>query len=287
MPKNTIIVLLTLFLILQSGFSLAESYTDPVTGMEFVLIPGGCYKMGSSEGNNDEKPVHEACVDGFWMGKYEVTNAQYRRFRPEHDSRDYMGDSMDGDDQPAVYVSWEDAMEFAKWLSGKSSENYRLPTEKEWEYAARAGTTGDRYWSGPDTQACSHANVYDRSCAVKNKFNWPPFDCDDGYPVTAPVGSFKPNGFGLYDMLGNVWEWCSDRYDRKSYAGRSDKKEGLPALQRVLRGGSWFNAPASLRSSNRGRNTPDYRIGSVGFRLVRMEKQPKKESDNNSADDLK
>ncbi|MBW2050537.1 MAG: formylglycine-generating enzyme family protein, partial [Deltaproteobacteria bacterium] len=118
------------------------TWTDPVTGMEFVWVEGGCFEMGSTSGDSDEKPVHQVCLDGFWMGKYEVTNRQFRLFRPGHDSRDYKGHSLNGENQPAVYVSWEDAKAFAQWLTRKNGERYtfRLPTEAQWEYACRGGT---------------------------------------------------------------------------------------------------------------------------------------------------
>jgi len=179
----------------------SSTWVEPVTDMEFARIPKGCFEMGSSSGHEDEKPVHEVCVDGFWMGKYEVTNRQYKKFKSGHDSKDYDGNSLDGDSQPAVYVSWEDAKAFAKWLTDKSGgrHEFRLPTEAEWEYACRAGTDTARYWGNDPDDACKYANVADQT--AKQKWDWTIHNCDDGHAVTAPVGSFEPNGFKLHKAI--------------------------------------------------------------------------------------
>ena len=256
---------------------IAREWSDPTTGMEFVWIESGCFQMGSPDSeagrNDDEGPVHEVCVDGFYMGKYEVTNAQYRQFKREHDSGDYQGHSLNNDDQPAVEVSWEDAREFADWLTEQSDGNaaFRLPTEAEWEYAARAGTPTARFWGDDPDAACAYANVADQT-AQQQWEDWTIHDCDDGYAVSAPVGSFRPNAFGLYDMLGNVWEWCADTYHGSyadapadgSFRGNLDDEKA-----KLLRGGSWFDFPPLVRSANRDRFSPGLRASDVGVRLVR------------------
>ena len=112
-----------------------RTWKEPVTGMEFVWIPGGEFMMGSNNGDSNEKPVHKVRLDGFWMGKYEVTNGQYRQYKSSHDSKSYKGVSLNGDRQPAVYVSWDDAKEFVKWLNRKSGNAFALPAEAQWEYA--------------------------------------------------------------------------------------------------------------------------------------------------------
>ncbi len=240
------------------------------TGMEFVWIPGDTFEMGCLKGDtecgSDEKPPHTVTLDGFWMGKYEVTNTQYRRWQRNHDSQSYEGHSLNGDSQPAVYVSWEDATAFADWL-GK----FRLPTEAEWEYAARAGTTTSRFWNNNPADACRYANVHDLTSKRVNKFDWTQHECDDGYAVTAAIGSFSPNKFGLYDMLGNVWEWCADIYDSDAYKKHSSRNPLVSSggSNRVLRGGSWRHVPGYVRSADRFALTPSFRSDNVGLRLVR------------------
>jgi formylglycine-generating enzyme required for sulfatase activity len=266
-----------IFLLLAYPVSvLAEAhYTDPTTGMEFVSIKGGCFQMGDSVGDGDrnERPVHEVCVSSFSIGKYEVTNAQYKKFKPSHKSESSEGFSQDQDNQPVVNVSWEDAVAFAKWQSQQSGQTYRLPTEAEWEFAARAGTTTSRYWGNNPDEACKYANVADLT-AKKKRPTWTTFFCDDGYVVSAPVGSFKPNSYGLYDMLGNVWEWCEDTYNSEAY---SKLPKDNPVYQgageyRVMRGGGWSNGPLGIRSSHRVGLSPDFGHHALGFRLVKVKK---------------
>ncbi|MGV8073954.1 MAG: SUMF1/EgtB/PvdO family nonheme iron enzyme [Syntrophobacteraceae bacterium] len=253
-------------------------WKEPVSGMEFVWVPAGCFLMGSpqTEPNRDvdEGPVHEVCVKGYWLGKTEVTNGQYRKFQPDHSSRNYEGHSLNGDTQPAVYVSWEDARSFAQWLMEQNGGQYkfRLPTEAEWEYAARAGSQAARYWGDDPVRACEFENVADQS--AKKLWNWEEtHDCDDGYAATAPVASFQPNVFGLYDMLGNVWEWCEDVYSVEMYANY-DRNSPVNldisrGPDRVVRGGFWHAGPQSVRSSDRGSGLPTAMNDDLGFRLVR------------------
>lgn len=259
-----------------SEASPGETWQDPVTGMEFVWVPKGCYQMGSNSGEkgryDDEGPVHYVCVDGVWMGKYEVTNTQYRKYKSSHNSKDYKGKSLNGNNQPAVYISWDDAKAFAKWLSRQNGGKYefRLPTEAEWEYAARAGTRTARYWGEDPDDACRYANVKDKT--AKKSFNWSSIhDCDDGHAVTASVGSFQPNAFGLYDILGNVWEWCEDIYDKNAYSGHSRNNPIVTAggSRRVIRGGSWNVAPRYVRSADRYNRSPGSRRYYLGFRFLR------------------
>ena len=254
-----------------------KEWTDPVTGMEFVWVPEGCFNMGSPQSESgrysDEGPVHEVCVDGYWMGKYEVTNEQYRKYQSGHNSKDYKGRTLNDGNQPAVYVSWNDAKEFAKWLTRQSNNRYefRLPTEAEWEYADRAGTTTSRYWGKDPDDACQYANVYDQTSKRINKFKRKHHNCDDGYAVTSPAGSFKPNAFGLYDMLGNVWEWCEDIYSKNAYRKhqRNNPIYTEGGSDRVIRGGSWLNGPRYVRSADRGWGEPGGRFSFIGFRLLR------------------
>jgi len=252
-------------------------WRDPATGMEFVWVSKGCFKMGSPSGEkdrfSDEGPVHEVCVDGFWIGKYEVTNKEYRKFKSNHNSKDYKGKSLNAHNQPAVYVSWDDAKAFAKWLTQKNEGRYtfRLPTEAEWEYAARAGTKTVRYWGDDPDDACRYANVHDQTSKRINKFSWQNHNCDDGYAVTSPVGSFQPNDFGLYDMIGNVWEWCEDMYSKNAYSNhrRNNPINTGGGSLRVARGGRWYSGARVCRSAVRSDLTPGLGDDLLGFRLLR------------------
>lgn len=252
-----------------------KSFIERLTGMEFIRVKGGCFQMGSvlSERNRDpdEGPVHQVCVDSFYMGKFEVTNGQYRLKVADHDSGAYNNLNVNGDWQPVLNISWLEAASYAAWLSEKTGMKFRLPTEAEWEYAARAGTSTARPWGNSPDAACGYANVLDKtSKRINTAMTLTPHNCDDGFPVTAPVGSKKPNAFGLYDMLGNVWEPCSDWYRRDYYAfsqGRNPKGAGA-GNTRVLRGGSWSNEPRKVRVANRGSITPALRDALLGIRLV-------------------
>jgi formylglycine-generating enzyme required for sulfatase activity len=267
---GTLVVLL-LFAYVQAAHT-QTSYTDPLTGMEFISIKGGCYQMGDSSGGGDpsERPVHEVCVSDFFIGKFEVTNAQYKKFNPQHDSGICQKSSLNDDNQPVVHVSSEDAVAFAEWFSRKSGQTFRLPTEAEWEYAARAGSNKSRFWGNNPDEACTYANVADIT-SKKRRGKWTSFNCDDGYLVSAPVGSFKPNGYGLHDMLGNVWEWCQDTYDSEAYTKLPKDNpvyEGSGEY-RSMRGGGWSNGPRGIHSAHRVGLEPDFGHHALGFRLVK------------------
>jgi formylglycine-generating enzyme required for sulfatase activity/serine/threonine protein kinase len=281
--------------------------TDPITGMEFVWVPKVCFQMGQTEAEKQyllkevgekkykklferELPRHEICNDGFWMAKTEVTRGQFKQFIKETAYRtdaeeegsawvfdkdadfpwielpgfnwEITGFSQD-DSHPVVCVSWNDVREFIKWLNNKSGRKFVLPTEAQWEYAARGGTDFMRFWGANDAEACKYANVADKD-------NWiTSFPCSDGYEYTSPVGKYKPNPFGLYDMLGNVWEWCEDVYDKNAYSkhDRNNPVVTAGSFYRVFRGGSWNNNSGIVRAARRGRGYANYRDSGVGFRL--------------------
>ena len=206
-------------------------------GPEMVELQAGRFLMGSNERYN-EKPVHEVIISKpFALSKYEVTFAEYDVFA-RATGRELLPDRGGGrGNRPVIGLNWEDAQAYTEWLSQVTGRPYRLPSEAEWEYAARAGSTTRYSWG--DDVGRNHAN-----CARA---------CEDNHKYTAPVGSFKPNAFGLYDMHGNVWEWVQDCWN--------DNYEGAPAdgsaweadgcKSRVVRGGSWGHGPANLRSSSR------------------------------------
>jgi formylglycine-generating enzyme len=264
-----------------------DVWKEPVTGMAFVWVPGGCFMMGQTDSEKQylikdagqetydkyfkrELPRHEVCVDGFWMGKYEVTNRQYRKYKSGHDSKSYKGVNLNGDDQPVVEVSWEDAKAFIQWLNTRTGQRFALPTEAQWEYAARGGTQSFRFWGDRADDACRYANVYDTTGKAKFNFSWSHHNCNDGYAGTAPVGRFQPNAYGLHDMLGNVWEWCEDVFDEKAYSKQTRNNPVVTSggTARVYRGGSWFNIPWLVRAAYRDWNTPISRYFSLGFRLA-------------------
>ena len=239
--------------------------------VEMVLIPTGEFEMGSNDGDDDEKPVHTVFVDAFYIDIYEVTNAKYRKFiqATGHAESTYWNNSKyNQPNQPVVGVSWYDAMAYAQW-AGK-----RLPTEAEWEKAARGGLVGKRYPWGDE--APNEGGTY--------RANYGPGDDGkaDGYEYTAPVGSYPANGYGLYDMSGNVWEWCMDEYQADFYsksprtnpiAGAANLDEMINNFTnvkswRVLRGGSWNGINNYVRVANRGWFSPGSRVVTFGFRCV-------------------
>jgi len=269
-------------------------WREPITGMKFVQVPGGCFDMGQTpaekeqlmreEGEDDYKkyfadelPRHRVCVDGFRMGQYEVTVGQFRQFV---DATGYQTDAernaggVDGcyvfkdnqwgyqkgyswqqvgfsqeEDYPVACVSWNDAQKFIGWLNGKAGRTFRLPTEAEWEYAARGGSQTIRYWGDAvDSTACRYANAGDQG-----HWTGAVFPCNDSYKFAAPVGKFKANDFDLYDMLGNVWEWCQDWYGEDYYRTSSGNNPQGPSSggSRVDRGGGWGRRPGGVRAADR------------------------------------
>jgi formylglycine-generating enzyme required for sulfatase activity len=178
------------------------------------------------------------------------------------------GFAQDGS-HPVVCVSWHDARAYADWLSRESGRRYRLLTEAEWELAARGGTATRNFWGDDDAQACSYANVND--IAAKNKTAKIGVNCDDGFRHTSPVATFRPNPFGLYDMIGNAWTWTADcwlgDYTKAPRDGRA--AEAPACAERVLRGSSWTDTPGPVRINAREHRPPDARLSIMGFRVAR------------------
>ncbi|QEP42369.1 formylglycine-generating enzyme family protein [Ectothiorhodospiraceae bacterium BW-2] len=226
---------------------------------EMVLVKGGCYQMGSNSGDSDEKPVHRVCLDSFKIGKYEVTQGQWQAVMGSNPSHF----SNCGSNCPVENVSWDDIQQYIKKLNQKTSKRYRLPSEAEWEYAARGGTTTP-FWTGNciTTKQANYDGNYDyKDCGAKT---------GTYRKITLPVGSFQPNAFGLYDMSGNVWEWVQDCWNNSYHGAPADGSawESGECGRRVLRGGSWFSRPTYLRSADRGRDSTGYRGYGYGFRLI-------------------
>jgi formylglycine-generating enzyme required for sulfatase activity len=248
----------------------------------------------------DEHPPHRVRISRpFYLGTYHVTRGQFRRFvkdsgyktnaekgekpgafgwDPEKKkfgfNKDYSWRNAgfaQTDEHPVVNVSWDDAVAFCQWLSKKEAKTYRLPTEAEWEYSCRAGAK-TRYYSGDDPETLAKvANVADATHKAKFPYWNYAIKASDGYVFTAPVGQFKPNAFGLYDMHGNAWQWCADWYG-EDYYGKSpadDPTGPKTGGERVLRGGSWDYWPGSNRSARRLRDSPVCGDYATGFRVAR------------------
>ena len=294
-----------------------EGLTKPTTRKfmdlpfaEAIYVAGGTFEMGNNDGADDVKPVHKVTVSDFYMGKYEITVAQFRafiestNFKTEaenvNESTIYFKDTISGyvaiktainwrhdpvgnlrpsseDNHPVLHVSWNDATNFCEWLSKKENRKYRLPTEAEWEYVAGNGATHSKFsWGNSDPNKHNGGNI----CDVTLKKKFPEFfksvkmkEYADGYALTAPVGSYAANVLGLYDMSGNVWEWCIDFYGYDYYSQSSTGNpvylyptKSIDASRHVSRGGSWRND--WWTNTYRLHLEPKYSSGEVGFRVV-------------------
>jgi formylglycine-generating enzyme required for sulfatase activity len=284
-------------------------------GMVLMRVPAGAFLMGATDADDlarkDEKPQHKVRIGhSYYLGAHEVTVAQFRVFvkesgfksAAESDGKGSSGYNADwrgfeynsaryswqnpgyaqGENHPVVNVNWHDAQAFCAWLSQKEGRRYRLPTEAEWEYACRAGTT-TRFTTGTSPADLKPvANLGDQALAKKwdtstvKKYGLDPKvitfqPWDDGYPFTAPVGSYKANAFGLHDMLGNVGEFCSDWYQSDYYREAPELNPKGPAKDRpghVVRGGTFLNGPSLVRATSRVECEDAYRNYVIGFRVL-------------------
>jgi formylglycine-generating enzyme required for sulfatase activity len=272
---------------------------DSQVKMTLVLIPAGEFMMGAPAGESpldpDEAPQAWIKIEKpFWMGKYEVTNQQYHVFDPIHDSRfidthwkDRVGPGLpvNEDLQPVVRISWNDAMAFCRWLTekckGQGAPEFRLPTEAEWEYACRAGTATPYCFGAAADHLFKYANYADKSLSRAKPWALRDDSQSDNATVSSRVGQYQPNAWGLFDMHGNVAEWCLSvyrAYPYRSEDGRDAERDSphfqtakmgtVPAGPRVVRGGSWDDPPRRVRSAFRQDYAPDYRVYNVGFRVV-------------------
>ena len=247
--------------------------------LDMVSIPGGKFLMGMEDEEierlnkkygtdwfNNEKPQHEVTVQAFYMGRFQITQAQWRAIAslPKIE-RDLEPDpsKFKGNDRPVEKVNWFDAVEFCRRLSKKTGREYRLPSEAEWEYAARAGTTTPFHFG--ETITSDLAN-YDGNYSYANEAK------GEYREKTTPVGSFTPNSFGLYDIHGNVWEWCQDDWQGNYEAALKDSSAWLSGKSntKVMRGGSWYYLPADCRSASRNGFNPERSDDYIGFRVVCM-----------------
>lgn len=300
---------LTLSLSGPLAASPSQPFKDCAECPLMVKVPAGSFVMGATpeeierEGMTGTKSVsdelvrHAVSLGAFSIGAHEVTREQFGAFVKEtnypiggpcwiQDRIKYLVESPNHNwlspgfeqkgDHPVVCVNWNDATAYAAWLSRKTGKQYRLPSEAEWEYAARGGTTASRFWGDTSVEeACKSANVADTTGA--GALSWmirdDHFRCTDGVVHTAPVGRFRPNPFGLYDVLGNVWEWTEDCYN-SSYRGAPT--DGSPwrsgnCRQHVTRGASWEDGPAIVRAATRVNDGQTDRANTIGFRVARSE----------------
>ncbi len=248
-----------------------------------VRIPAGCFVMGSEDGDPDERPAHKVCLSSFRIDRLEVSQARFQATMGSNGHMDdgscsvfdladhrweeggTVGPGFRGKDRPVVCVDWQEAVEFCR------REGLRLPTEAEHEYASRAGGTTRFSWGDDPDRGCLYANGADRT-PLSNGWSWDRrMECSDGRSdELAPVGSYRPNAWGLHDMTGNVLEWVSDWYG-EDYYGRSPRKDPKGPSSgwlRVYRGGGWIDLPDFLRSSYRSRLVPGARNHFLGFRCA-------------------
>jgi len=239
----------------RAGESFRDRLEDGGSGPSMIWIPAGRFKMGDiqSIGNTDEQPVHEVSVEGFAMGRYEVSFGEYDRFVKATGHRKPSDSGWGRDNRPVIWVSWQDARLYTEWLSGQTGRFYRLPTEAEWEYAARAGTETIYGWGSEI--GFNRANCAGGGSQWSNR-------------QTAPVGSFKPNPFGLYDIVGNVWEWTCSAYEFRYFGGEQACVGERESGYRVMRGGSWFLDSRLCRVAIRNRGHSYSMYDNVGFRVV-------------------
>jgi formylglycine-generating enzyme len=297
-----------LILLIWSSLTLAdESKAAPEIvknslGMKLAKIPAGEFLMGSpetEEGHTAVEPQHRVRITRpFYLGQHEVTVGQYRKFVEatgyktalERDGTPGFGFDADlgaieilprfnwrntgfgTDEHPVVNLNWDDAMAFCKWLSEKEKETCRLPTEAEWEYACRAGTK-TRYFTGEAEESLQgYANVSDAAFLAKYADATWSLEWNDGHAFTAPVGSLKPNAWGIYDMHGNAWEWCADWYADDYYKDSPVDDPSGPKTGEVhiVRGGAFTNRLRFVRSADRNAKKPGYRYNFTGFRVVKV-----------------
>lgn len=283
----------TFILLTIPSMSAADSRRSGLSD-NMVLVSGGCFQMGDIFRNvpSNEKPVHEVCVDDFYIGKYEVTVGEFRMFteatgyRSEAELQDgchsWVGEGTEKkikdhywdntgfpqtESDPVVCISWNDAYNYIQWLNKKESVKYRLLTESEWEYAARSAGKEHQYsWGNGEPSG----NVADESALneLSGLKVWKGYR--DGYVYTAPVGSFRPNDLGIYDMSGNVYEWVSDWHVKDYYQNspRLNPRGGNKGTDKILRGGAWDLQPDTARTTSRYWNVAGARAVCMGFRLA-------------------
>ena len=256
---------------------------DSGLAMQLVLIPAGEFVMGDAAGSDDEQPLAKVRIERpFWMSKFELTNEQFALFDPRHDSGyislfgkdvEVRGMPVNHPNQPVVRVPWTRAMGFCQWLSARTGTRFSLPTEAQWEWACRGGTEGAMSYGDADSDFGSLANLADKRLVLawhKDAFDWMPkvATVDDGNCVTAEVGGYASNAWGLHDLHGNAAEWTRSLYRSYPYAEDDGRNDPAVEGQRVVRGGSFYDRPHRCRSTFRLPYPAWAGVFNVGFRVV-------------------
>jgi len=276
-----------------------DSFKECDTCPEMVVVPAGSFTMGSPASEKgryeDESPQHRVTIaKPFAVGKFEVTVDQFAAFVKDTDynagsecysfniSRWERREGLSwrnpgfsqGESHPVACLNWRDAKAYVEWLAKKTGKQYRLLSEAEWEYAARAGTATRYHFGDNEDALCRYGNGPDQHAKqnIRGASRWPIVSCDDGYAYTAPVGTFAANDFGLHDIHGNVREWVEDCWNDMYIGAPTDGSAWTvgECNRRVLRGGSWANYPRNLRSALRDRGPSDFRSDGNGLRVARM-----------------
>ena len=307
---KSVFIFVLMFVALQSAAvaqvrSPGTVFKDCADCPDMVVIPAGRFLMGAAPGEeehealsepfrNRSQPQRGVDVQRFSAGKFEVTRGQYRLFAEAtgrssdgcfvwtgtafeiEKTKDWRNPGYAQDDRhPVACVSWDDARAYVRWLSQKTGKDYRLLSEAEWEYAARAGTTTMRFWGDDGNMSCAYANGADVTAETQapSARNWAAAACNDRYAYTAPVGSYRPNAFGLHDMLGNVGEWTQDCWNANYNGAPTDGRAWAAGdcSLRAVRGGSWDDAPVGLRAAYRVGSPTVIRLYSRGFRVARTD----------------
>jgi formylglycine-generating enzyme required for sulfatase activity len=275
----------------------ADPFRDCGLCPKMVAAPAGTFTMGSADEEagreNDEGPAHQVSLaNPFALSQYEITVGEFAFFlavtgyepppgcwyidpTTQQWQENPTGSWQDTgftqkENHPVTCVNWPDAQAYVAWLREKTGEPYRLPTEAEWEYSIRAGTTTSRYWGELDAEACEYGNAIDETARLTYK-DWNHVPCVDGFIFTSPVGIFAANPWGLHDMAGNVWEWVSDCWINHYRDAPSDGATGTTGDcgRRVIRGAAWDDEPDDLRSANRLAVPADRRYNTIGIRVAR------------------
>lgn len=251
----TLIVLALVLMLPGEPAAKSSAWQEPASGMEFLWVPGGCFQMGDTFGSkaSDEKPVHEVCVNGFWLAKFPVTQAQWTAVMGSNPAK-----FRDNAQNPVDSISWDDAKRFVVRLNAlsKGGEVFRLPTEAEWEYACRSGGKREMYAGGQDVGLVA----------------W--YEANSG-GTSHPVGTREPNGLGLYDMSGNVFQWVEDMYEKDAYAHHARNNPlQTTGWGRVARGGYWGGEVNCARCTFRCYQSDRCKPASTGVRLVRVAPAP-------------